>query len=176
MSSSSTYSAGISRHRSQTIAPCILGPWRRPTKQLRLPPGRPINWPVSENATTKMSTSHFFHGSARGPGPKPISDEKCKVDIYNGHCFISILKKKNVPDSLRTHLLGFQVESGKHTHTATAHGKTTRPTNNNQESLSKERHAPLSGRGAIEIPLIPSSQKSMRGVWGIVWKMISEED
>ena len=109
MSSSSTYSAGISRHRSQTIAPCILGPWRRPTKQLRLPPGRPINWPVSENATTKMSTSHFFHGSARGPGPKPISDEKCKVDIYNGHCFISILKKKNVPDSLRTHLLGFQV-------------------------------------------------------------------
>jgi len=28
-----------------------------------------------------MSTSQFFHGSARGPGPKPISDEKCKVHI-----------------------------------------------------------------------------------------------
>jgi hypothetical protein len=51
-------------------------------KQLRLPPGRPINWPVFENATTKMSTSPFFHGSARGPGPKLMSDEKCKVDIF----------------------------------------------------------------------------------------------
>ena len=46
-----------------------------------------------------MSTSQFFHGSARGLGPKPISDEKCNVrfnvnvDIfYNGH--FSILKKK----------------------------------------------------------------------------------
>tara|TARA_B100000524_G_scaffold202066_1_gene105312 strand:+ start:254 stop:508 length:255 start_codon:yes stop_codon:yes gene_type:complete len=50
-------------------------------KQLRLPPGRPINWPIFEIATTKMSTSQFFHGSARGPGLKPISDEKCKVGI-----------------------------------------------------------------------------------------------
>ena len=40
-----------------------------------------MNWPVFENAAKKMSTSQFFHGSARGPGPKPISDEKCKVDI-----------------------------------------------------------------------------------------------
>ena len=29
MSPSSTFSAGISRHRSQTMPPCILGPWRR---------------------------------------------------------------------------------------------------------------------------------------------------
>jgi len=46
----------------------------------------------------KMSTSQFFHGSARGAGPKPISDEKCKVGIlliYNGrHFSIWILKKK----------------------------------------------------------------------------------
>jgi len=40
-----------------------------------------INWPVFENAAKKMSTSQYFHGSAGGPGPKPISDEKCKVDI-----------------------------------------------------------------------------------------------
>ena len=28
-----------------------------------------------------MRTSQFFHGSARGPGPEPISDEQCKIHI-----------------------------------------------------------------------------------------------
>ena len=48
-----------------------------------------IDWPVRENATTNMrrrtSQLQFFCGSARGPGPKPISDEICKVhNIYHG--------------------------------------------------------------------------------------------
>jgi len=92
MSPSSTFSAGISRQRSQTMAPGILGPWRRSARAAY----DGINWPVFENAAKKMSTSQFFHGSARGPGPKPISDEKCNIDILSWPLYFSILKKKNV--------------------------------------------------------------------------------
>jgi len=59
-----------------------------------------MNWPAFENAAKKMSTSQFFHGSARGPGPKPIPDEKCKVDILKWPLFD--FEKKN-PDSLPTY-------------------------------------------------------------------------
>jgi len=57
------------------------------TKQLRRPPGRPMNCPVRENATTKMSIHHsFFTDRPGGRAPRAragdISDEKCNdVDI-----------------------------------------------------------------------------------------------
>ena len=35
------------------------------TKQLRWPPGRPINWPVREKRDNEMVYLTFVHGSAR---------------------------------------------------------------------------------------------------------------
>ena len=64
-----------------------------------------INWPVFENAAKKNVYLTVFHVSARGPGPKPISDEKCKVDIFLRPLFDF---EKNIffiffPDSLPTY-------------------------------------------------------------------------
>ena len=100
MSPSSTFSAGISRHRSQTMAPGILEPCgdEAPAMAARAAYNG-INWPVFEKAAKKMRQHHsFFTDRPGGRAPSRYPMRNARLTFYNGH--FSILKKN--PDSLPT--------------------------------------------------------------------------